>query len=221
MTQQFLTIILTILTLTSVFGQTKKVTCDCPKTQYASSKTDTTFYLTNGKTIVLCGYKNQDRKPTTFSEFILSVCGQKSIIDFWGAVLTCRLKAYKDTLYVDELQMLPTGKNFKYQETVWTTEKIFFVGQKIKRKLEINRQIPKYNKDQIIKVIKQFDTTKFGLDDKKMELANQLFIATISGSKLARQHFNEFKTKFGILDGAYSEEYSDLVAMLELWDRKK
>lgn len=31
------------------------------------------------------------RRPTTFSEFILAVCGQDTTIDFWGAVLTCRL----------------------------------------------------------------------------------------------------------------------------------
>jgi hypothetical protein len=28
-------------------------------------------------------------------------------------------------------------------------------------------------------------------------------------------------TKFGELDGAFLEEYRDLTAMLELWDRKK
>ncbi|NVO31143.1 hypothetical protein [Hymenobacter lapidiphilus] len=102
------------MTLTSVFGQTKMTSCDCPKTQFAGTKADTTFHLSNGKTIVLCGYKNPDSKTTNFSEFILAVCGQDTIIDFWGAVLTCRLKANKDTLLVDQLQNLQTGKNFKF-----------------------------------------------------------------------------------------------------------
>ncbi len=31
----------------------------------------------------------------------------------------------------------------------------------------------------------------------------------------------EFKNTFGTLDGAFAEEYSDLTAMLELWDRKE
>lgn len=221
MTRHFITIILTFLTLTSVFGQTKKTSCDYPKTQYTGTKADTTFFLSNGKTIVLCGYKNPESKPTTFSEFILSVCGQDTIIDFWGAVLTCRLKVHKDTLLVDQLQNLPTGTNFKFQETVWTTEKLYFSGQKIVRKLVVNRQIRKYNQDEIQSVLKTYEIAKYGLDDNKMEIANKLFIATISGDKKARQYFKEFRHKYGILDGAFAEEYSDLTAMLELWDRKE
>ena len=221
MTRHCITIILTFLTLTSLYGQTKKVSCDCPKTQYAGTKADTTFHLSNGKTIVLCGYKNPDSKPATFSEFILSVCEQDTIIDFWGAVLTCRLKVNKDTLLVDQLQNLPTGTNFKFQETVWTTEKLYFSGQKIVRKLIVNRQIRKYNQDEIQSVLKSYETAKYGLNDSKMEIANKLFIATISDDKKARQYFKEFKNKFGALDGAFAEEYSDLTAMLGLWDRKE
>lgn len=221
MTRHCITIILTFLTLTSVYGQTKKTSCDCPKTQFAGTKADTTFYLFNGKTIVLCGYKNPDSKPTTFSEFILAVCGQDTIIDFWGAVMTCRLKVNKDTLLVGQLQNLPTGKNFKFQEAIWTTEKIYFSGQKLVRKLEVNSQIRKYSRDEIQSVLKTYETATLGLDDSKMEIANKLFIAAISGDKIARQYFKEFINKFGTLDGAFAEEYSDLTAMLELWDRKE
>jgi hypothetical protein len=215
-----LSIILTVLTFSSAFGQTQKVSCDCPKTNYAGTKTDTTFHFSNGKIIVLCGYKNPDSKPTTFSEFVLAVCGQDTIIDFWGAVQTCNLKMKKDTLLVDQLQNLPTGKNFKYQETVWTTEKIYFIGQKVFRKLVVNRQIRKYSQDEIQTVLKIYETAKPGLDDSKMEIVNKLFIATISGNKTARQYFKEFKTKFGTLDGAFQEEYGELTKMLELWDKK-
>jgi hypothetical protein len=221
MTRNHITIILTFLTLTSVYGQTKRTSCDCPKTKFAGTKADTTFQLSNGKTIVLCGYKNPDSNPTTFSEFILSVCGQDTIIDFWGAVLTCRLKINKDTLLVDELQNLPIGKNFQFQETVWTTEKIYFSGQKTVRKLVVTRQIRKYNQDEIQSVLKTYETAKPGLDDRKMEIANKLFIAIISGDKKARLYFKEFENEFGTLDGAFAEEYSDLTAMLELWDRKE
>ena len=215
-----LSIILTVLTLSSAFGQSEKVSCDCPKTQFAGTKTDTTFHFSNGQTIVLCGYKNPDSKPTTFSEFVLAVCGQDNIIDFWGAVLTCRLKVNKDTLLVDELRNLPTGPNFKFQETVWTTDKIYFIGQKTFRKLIVNRQIAKYNRDEVKAVLKEYETGKLGLDADKMEMVNRLFIATISGDKTARQYFKEFKTKFGTLDGAFQEEYVELTKMLELWDKK-
>ena len=118
--------VFTVLIFTTVFGQEKKVICDCPKTPFAGTKADTTFHLSNGRTIVLCGYKNPESKPNTYSEFVLVACGQDTIIDFWGAVLTCRLKTNNDTLLVDQLENLPTGENLKYQETIWTTEKIYF-----------------------------------------------------------------------------------------------
>jgi hypothetical protein len=212
--------ILAILTFASVFGQIQQVNCDCPKTIWAGTKPDSIFYLANGKTIVLCGYKNPDIEPTTFSEFILAVCGQDSIIDFWGAVLTCRLKVNKDTLLVEQLQNLPIGKDFKYQETVWTTEKIYFSGQKIVRKLVVNRQINKYNHDQIKSVIKSYEAASPGIDESKMEIACLLFIATISGDKTSRQYFNEFRRKF-ILDGDFAEGYNDLTKMLNQWDKKE
>lgn len=210
---------MTFLTFTSVFGQEKKVVCDCPKTQFASTKADTTFYLSNGRTIVLCGYKNPESKPTTYSEFVLAACGQDTIIDFWGAALTCRLRVNKDTLLVDQLHNLPTGENFNYRKTVWTTERIYFSGQRVVRKLEINRQIRKYTKEEIQTVLKSYENEKAWLDDNKMIIANRIFIATISGDNKARQYFKEFKSKFGTLDGAFAEEYNDLTAMLKLWDK--
>lgn len=220
-TRNCLTIIHTLLTLTSILGQTKNTSCDCPKTEFAGTKADTAFHLSNGKTIVLCGYKNPDGKSTTFSEFILAVCGEDTIVDFWSAVLTCRLKVNKDSLFVDHLQKLPTGKNFEYQETIWVTEKICFSGQSLLKKLVVNRQIRKYRQDEIQSVLKSYATTDYELNESKMEIANKLFVATISGNKEARQYFQEFSGKFGPLDGAFAEEYSALTTMLELWDRKE
>jgi hypothetical protein len=174
-------IILAIMNFATVFGQTKNVICNCPKTVYAGTKADTTFQLSNGKSIVLCGYKNPGTKPTTFSEFILAVCGQDTIIDFWGAILTCRLNVNKDTLFVELLKNLPIGLNFKFQETVWTTEKIYFNKQKIVRKLFVNKQITKYNNEEIRTVLTNFEREKPDLNENKIEIANQLFIAAVSG----------------------------------------
>lgn len=212
MKQHFITIIFTFWALTAVNGQTNIASCDCPKTQYAGTKSDTAFYFSNGKTIVLCGYENPESKPTTYSEFVLAACGQDTIIDFWDAVLTYRLKVNQDTLLVDQLQNLPTGENFEFQETIWTTEIIYFSGQKI---------IRKYKLYELQVVLEAYETATPGLDDNKMEIVNKLFIATISGNKKARQYFKEFENKFGTLDGAFSEEYSDLAAMLQLWDTKE
>ena len=184
------------------------------------TEADTAFKFSNGKTIVLCGYIDTETQPITFSEFVLAVCGQDTIIDFWGALFTGKIVFKKDTLFIQEIIYIPVGKDFAYKEAVWTIEKIYFNKQKVIKKTGVNRQIPKYSKEKIALILKEYETAKPGLDDGKMELANKLFIATISGSKTARKYLGEFEKKFGDLDGHFAEEYKELIAMLEMWDKK-
>ena len=212
---------LTVLIFPSIFGQVQKVVCDCPKTQFAATKADTAFLLSNGRTIVLCGYKIPKSQPTTYSEFVLAVCGQDTIIDFWNAALTCRLQTNKDTLLIDQLISLPTGENFTFQETVWSTEKVFFSGQDVVRKSLINRQIRKYTTSETQNVLKTYERAKAGFDESIMVIANKLFMASISGDTKARQYFTDFKTKFGPLDGAFAEEHNALTAMMSQFDKEE
>jgi hypothetical protein len=218
----YMLIVFMLLSGYSIYSQTNSSTCDCARSQYTqTTKADTLYHLSNGKSIALCGYFESKSKKTEFSEFTLTVCGQNKIIDFWGAAYTCRIQVKNDTLLVHVLKDLLYGMNIKFQPTIWTTEKIYFSGQKVVRKLALNRQIQKYNQAEISTVLKAFETTKPGFDDDKLTLANELFIASISGNIKAREYFLEFKTKFGILDGVYQEEYEDLTQMLKFWDRKE
>jgi hypothetical protein len=208
-----------IITLLSffctVFGQSKK-DCNCPINQFVGeTKATTIFNLSSGNKIVLCGFKNSDN---TFSEFVLSVCGESKIIDFWDATLTCRIETNKDTLLVQEIQNLPVGKKLEYQPTVWTTEKIYFSKEKVIRKLEVNKKIGKYNQEQINKILKIYENAKPEINEWIMGIANNLFIASISGNKKAKQYLKDFEKKFGKLDGAFAEEYKELLAMLNLWE---
>lgn len=183
-------------------------------------KPDTTFFLSDGHKIILCGYKDNNHNETYFSEFILQVCGQESIVDFWDATQTCRLSVYQDTLEIVEIKNLPTNNNRTYQLTDWSIEKVYFDKGHLKRTFEVNRTIRKYTKQEIQVTLKEFENAKTGIDDSKIELANRLFISAISGDKTARIFFREFETKFGQLDGAFAEEYKDLKAMLSLWTRE-
>lgn len=215
----------------TVSAQIASGSCDCPKTLFTDTKADTAFRLSNGKTIVLCGYKYPGRQPAAYTEFVLAVCGQDTIIDFWSPLLTYQFKTDKDTLLAEQLHILPTGKDFNYQETLWITEKIYFRGQIIIWEQAVNRNIPRYNKAQIATVLKEYRatkpnltifkeyvTTKPGLKESDMVLADKLFIATLCGDKTARRYFNEFPGKFQHLDGHFAEQYNELTAMLTLWD---
>ena len=217
--KQILFIIFTILTLNLTYSQSDYKNCDCIKNTFTEEKADTSFHFSNGKIIVLCGYRNDETENINYSEFVLYVCGEKEIINFWGAVETCNVKVKNDTLYVEELINLPNGKNFKFEESVWWTDKYYFEGDNLQKKSSINKEIKKYDNDEINIVLKEFESRKKGLDDNIMELGYKLFICSISGNHIAQQYFKDFETKFGTLDGYYKESYNDLTAMLEIWNK--
>ena len=224
MKRMILTYTIILVNIIAAYGQPTKTGCNCPKNTMAATKEgnkpDTTFSFSDNHKIILCGYKEVEDNETYFSEFILQVCGQDSIIDFWGAIQTCRLSFNHDTLAVIEIKNLPTGIGRAYKLTDWGIEKIYFSNARPARSFVVNRSIRKYSKSEIRKTLKEFETAKTGLDDNKIELANRLFISAISGNKTARKYFKEFETKFGELDGAFAEEYHDLQAMLSLWIEK-
>jgi hypothetical protein len=221
-------LLLVLLFVTNSFSycQTKHTNCNCPKSDYFNpvilSKPDSEFHFKNGNTIVLCGDRNEDTVPNTFTDFILAVCGADTVIDYWDEEDGINLiQRSGDSLFIEDITILPTGQNLDFKPTLWTTDQIYFQGLKVLKKLVVNRQIPKYDKREIQIALKLFESAKGELNDSTMDIAEKLFIATISGSKIARKYFKEFKNKFGELDGAYAEQYEDLTAMIELWDIKK
>jgi len=214
------TLLLSFLYVSYLFGQKSQSTCSCPQTNLTDSIVKESYHFSNGKTIVLCGFQNTDDKQISYSEFVLSVCTSDTIIDFWGAIITCRLSMLNDTLIIEDLHLLPTGKKFKFEETVWTIEKVFFQGENLVRKREVNQQIQHFSKQEIETVLKQYKSVQSELIDQKMKYAYQLFMAAISGNQTARNYFIDFPNMCDVLDGAYKEEYNELKSMLQLWDER-
>ena len=202
-------------------SQNHKSECRCPVSPYADVKSEVTFRLSNNTSIVLCGSRETDiiKGKTLYSEFVLSVCGSNKIIKFWDAVTFCDVKQKKDTLLVETLVNLPVGKSMKYEETVWTIERIHLAKGKIKRDSVINPQLPKYTQSQISTIINLYNHTRNANNDTTIELADKLFISTISGSKKAKKYLVSFTKKFTRLDGVYLEEYDSIIRMLKLWDQ--
>jgi hypothetical protein len=224
-------LLLALILLIAGLANAQKQNCSCPPNEFGypkAKKADTIFHLSNGKSIALCGAK--DTLPTNrvfFTEFILSVCGQKDIIKFWDALLTCQVKVKKDTLLVETLDSLPTGKNMRYKWTVWTIERIYFKNGVTMKDFNANRQIQKYNEQEIQSALKQYEqaveidaasNNPNRVNNVNMEIADKLFISAISGSQKARSYLKRFKDHFGGLSGEYLEWWVDDMRKLYLWD---
>jgi hypothetical protein len=202
-----------LLTTFSCFGQN----CVCTKSMfYDSNKTipDSTFTFSNKKQIMLCGYKEKIKSETFFSEFIVQICGNESEIEFWNATQSCKITMQNDTLKITEIKNLPTGINRSYQDTEWRIDKIYFINEKLNHNFRINPNIRKYSEQEIKTTITEFKEANGKMDDYKIVIANRLFISILSGSRKAKECFNNFKRKFGPLDGAHAEEFSDLENMI-------
>lgn len=187
--------------------------CSCPENDLRTTKADTVFTFGNGKKIALCGYRNTEDDPVTFSEFVLAECGKDTVLREWDATITCRVFTKGDTLIAEELYNLPVGKNFEYERTVWWIDKFYFEDGNIKTLPLRNDNIPKYSKGQIKKVLAEYKAATGKLEENTMEMAGKLFIAAVSGSKEALRNFYQFEEKYE-LDGAYAEEYEELKAMM-------
>lgn len=195
----------------------KNIKCQCPANELAATRADTVFTLGNGKSIVLCGFRNTGSTPVDFSEFVLAECGNDSIIRAWDGTTTARIRTVMDTLMVEEIWNLPTGKDFSFRPTIYWINYIFYKGERLEIIPSQNYDLPKYSSRQIKQVLKEYEESTGKLNDTAMELANKLFIAAISGSEKAMRYFYDFDDKFTGLDGAFAEEYKDLAAVLYLY----
>ncbi|MFD2966428.1 hypothetical protein [Sphingobacterium bambusae] len=192
--------------------------CHCPENKFASTEADTVFRFSSHEGIALCGYRLQDEGQMLFSEFVLTVCGTDTIIDFWDALELCDVSLEDDTLYVNHITSLPTGDNFALVPQIFLIERMYFLNGKLLRTKDVNRTVSTYEPAQIEQVLTAYRQIDSRLDDKTMLLANMLYVATISGSEEARRYFSEFDNRFEELDGAYAEEYHFLQRLLQAWD---
>ena len=99
-------LLLIFLLFSLIIKAQKNLSCECPKSKYTVETTpDTIFNFTKNRAIALCGYKNKDTKPVTFSEFILAECGKDTIIHSWGAVQSCTINTQRDTLLKKKIKL--------------------------------------------------------------------------------------------------------------------
>ena len=180
---------------------------------------DTAFNFSNGKRLLICGYYEPENGRKVFSEFVLSECGDKDIVDFWEATERYEVEYNQDTLKLHKLELLALGPNRELVHSPWLTEYFYYKGNRLKRDLKLNTSI-KYDQEQISETLQEYENTQWlALNaapeeyvEEKMVLANRLFVSAISGSAKAEDYFKEFNSKLKA-DGAYAEWYNQLVEL--------
>jgi hypothetical protein len=203
------------------FAQKLTIGCNCPL-PYSGGKVDTTFKLSSGYSISLCGSRETEyiKEKTLYEGFVLFECGIDTAIKFWGEVTICDLAVLKDTLFVKTVVSLPVGNNMAAENIYWEIERIYPKDGRMTRDSTVNRFVPRYTASQIVTVLKLYDNTPDQNSEKTADLMDKLLIATISGSEKAKNYLKNFHKKFTLLDGAIFEQYDDDIRMLEEWEKR-
>jgi len=212
--------ILFIIILLGVLTSNAQTTnCECIIHDSKKAKADSVYTFSNGKSLAICGYR--EGNPNVFSEFYLNRCDLDSSIGFWDALRDCKVTLEDDTLIIREFKLIANSTNQDLIVNVWIVEKFYFEGNKLKMKTLINPDIKLYTKTETNKILERYELAKGELNEDKMLLANQLFVAMISGSNDAFKYFKNFEKKFSLADGYFKEELDDLENMYLLWLKYK
>ena len=196
-------------------SQTDSKVCVCAKNEYITTKkTDTIFSFSNQKKIFVCGFKEMKNKQIVYSEFVIGICGEDTLIGFWGALKNCTINKRNDTLWIDEIIWLPVGNKFIDTQTVGKRTRIYFNNNLFFSDSIFNPTIRKYSITEIEEVINEYEKMKSSNGVTAIDIMKKLFVAYISGSDKAKNYFHEIGQ--GTINSELSELYDELNQLLKI-----
>ena len=197
-------------------------TCNCFDGIGSKMGDTPTMILTfsNGQSISVCGYLDKEMQGNIISEFNVFDCNSGKVISEYDAMQICRIIPKKDTLIIQALKYLPTGKNWKWNliqlgEEIITIKDKKIISTGIKPKLEkfsINENEANFYLNSL---------TKGKGHNKEWELEiGKLEVLTLLGYKKAKIILENYEEYTGQeTDGAVAETWKDAVSTTQ-WINK-
>ena len=190
----------------------KEISCKCFD-GIGSSKDDTPILELNfssGQRISICGFLDKEMEGIIISEFNVFECNSGKPLAEYDATQICRIIEKPDTLLIQELKYLPTGKNWDWnliqiaEQIITTKDKKIFVSEK-KLKLE------KFNIDEneATLFLNSLKKGKGYSNEWELEIG-KLEALTILGNEKAKYILENYENFIGKeTDGAMAETWKD------------
>jgi len=198
-------------------GQTRKPSCPCPDPDLRSQPT-MIFDFGKGRRINLCGYREEGRKDTVFSAFELYQCGR--MLDRSDETGTSKFTRRNDTLFLQEISLLPVGRNFSTVAMPFRVRKFYFQKDFVYDSTYYLSTPPRYTTAQINRVLQQYAQLSWQNLDSVNLVAHRLLWACISGSSKAGGCLRQIKNRSAFFDGAIAEEWEGTWAEYRDWQDK-
>jgi hypothetical protein len=209
---------LLITATTSLRAQT---TCSCAVEHGAQFvRPDTVFVLDSTMAVAYCGWIDRSGAETRYSEFTLRWCGNQWPLLSADATLDFRITVIDKVLVAEDHRVLPTGRDLHLGDVLWRTHVIEGVyepamGEVVAKISEVPGDlhvITAQEEDTIRKRLKAVDPTMNFADEQLLGL---LFLSAASDRRGAEKRFRNLRKHY-LLDGAYAEQYNELLAMLDV-----
>ncbi len=181
-----------------------------------SKKGDTAILklnFTNGQSISVCGFVDKEMEGIIISEFNVFECKTGKSLTEYDALQICKLQEKKDSLIIQELKYLPTGKN-------WTWD-LIQIGEEIIT-IKEHKIITTGNKPKLEKfTIDENDARTFlnsltkgkGRNNEWELEIGKLEVLTLLGNEKAKSILENYEEYTGQeTDGAIAETWKDAKA---------
>jgi hypothetical protein len=201
-----------------VITNDKYKSCNCFE-GIGSKKGDTATFVinfTNGQSISVCGFVDKEKEGTIISEFNVFECRTGKSLTEYDAIQICRLDEKKDSLIIQELKYLPTGKNWTWN-LIQIGEEIITIKD---HKIITSGNKPKLEKfaidDNDAKIFLKSLTKGKGHNNNWEIEIGKLEVLTLLGNERAKYILENFEEYTGQeTDGAVRETWKDAKATIE------
>jgi len=174
--------------------------------------------FSNGSSVSLCGYLNEDMQKGSqiISEFNVFDCKTGTALVEYGALQTCRVIKKENSIVIEELSYLPAGENWEWMLIQIGKQTLLPKGEGI----YVQPQIPKLEKIKINKT-KQ---SKFlnslqkgnGFGEEWESDIGKLEVLSLIGNDRAWEILKNYQEFTGELtDGALAEQWKNAIATVE------
>lgn len=194
--------------------------CDCPPGVGDDAQTLRSFRFGGGAELGICGFNTIEEGDTSYTRFSLFLCGQDKPLERWDANITCKAERTRDALLIKEMYNLPVGQSFSRLWRPFYIHKYTYRNGAFEETEYIDKQLPRYTKDQVTQVIKQYNELQTPATEETMKVANMLFWAAVSGSKETEAMLKSIPGKFGPFDNVLSQEWEELMTVYMRWKEK-
>jgi hypothetical protein len=181
---------------------------------------DTVFVLDSALAAGYCGQIERDQAEPRYSEFTLRWCVNQWPLISADATQEFRINVVDRTLVAEDLRMLPAGSDLQLGEVVWRTYLIEGLldpetGEVVAMISEVPgdlRPITATEEKAIASRLKALEPSAPWADEQLLGL---LFLSAASDRPGAEKRFRKLRQHY-LLDGAYAEQYNELLAMLDV-----